>query len=53
MDLRENKLKTEHILMTKEIEDYMDRSIKQMHKALDELKFSFDEEINNVDGKII
>ncbi len=50
MDLRENKIKTEQILMTKEIEDYIEKSMKEMLKALEELRKSFNDELRNVDG---
>ena len=36
--------------MIKEIEDYIDISMRMMYKALDELKISFEDEIRNVDG---
>lgn len=34
----------------KEIEDFIEKNIYEMNKALEELKISFEDEINNVDG---
>jgi hypothetical protein len=39
--------------MLKEIENYIENNMKDMYKALEELKISFEEEIANVDGKNI
>ena len=38
-------------MMCKDIEDYIEKNMAEMHKALDELKASFEEELNNIDGK--
>ena len=38
-------------MMYKDIEDYIDRNMKEMHLALDELRISFEDEIKTVDGK--
>ncbi len=36
--------------MLKEIEDYIEKNMAEMHKALEELKISFEDEINSMDG---
>ena len=52
MELSENKLKTAQAIMTKEIEDFIEKNMDEMHKALEELRISFEEEIKSVDGKL-
>lgn len=37
-------------MMLKEIEDFIEKSMKEMHVALSDLKLSFEEEIESVDG---
>jgi hypothetical protein len=37
--------------MLKEIEDYIEKNMNEMHLALEELKISFEDEINSLDGK--
>ncbi len=37
-------------MMCRDIEEYIERNMAEMHKALDELKASFEEELNNIDG---
>jgi hypothetical protein len=36
-------------MMCKDIEEYIEKNMAEMHKALDELKSSFEEELNNID----
>ena len=36
--------------MLKEIEEYIEKNMGEMHKALEELKISFEDEINSMDG---
>ncbi len=36
--------------MLKEIEEYIEKNMAEMHKALEELKISFQDEINAMDG---
>ncbi len=36
--------------MLKEIEEYIEKNMAEMHKALEELKISFEDEINSMDG---
>ncbi len=38
-------------MMCKDIEEYIEKNMAEMHKALDELKASFEDELNNIDGK--
>ena len=40
-------------MMCRDIEEYIEKNMAEMHKALDELKGSFEEELNNIDGRII
>ena len=35
--------------MIQEIEDFIDKNINEMHKEINELKFSFEQEIKNID----
>lgn len=51
MKLSEKKVKKNQVLMMKEIEDYIEKNLNEMHMALEELKISFKEEIKCVDGK--
>ncbi len=44
---RESAIKS---MLLKDIEDYIEKNMKEMYKALDELKLSFEDELNNVDG---
>lgn len=37
--------------MLKEIEDYIEKNIDEMHRAVEELKISFEDEINSMDGR--
>lgn len=52
MTLSERKLKANQIIMMNEIEEFIEKNINDMHKALDELKISFEDEINNLDEKV-
>jgi len=36
--------------MLKEIEEYIEKNMAEMQKALEELKISFEDEINSMDG---
>ncbi len=47
-ELSEKKLESNQAIMMKEIEDYIDKNMNEMHKALEELKFSFEEEIKGL-----
>ena len=51
MKLSEQRLKSNQAFMMNEISDFIDKNMKEMYIALDELKISFEEEIKNVDGK--
>lgn len=51
MALSEQKVKNNQALMAKEIEDFIDKNMKQMYDALEELRASFEEEIRSIDGK--
>lgn len=42
---------SESYQMLKDIENFIEKNMTEMHKALQELKLSFEEEINSVDGK--
>lgn len=53
MELSEKKMKNTQIFMMKEIEDFIEKNMAEMHKALDELRVSFEDEIKCVDGKFI
>jgi hypothetical protein len=37
-------------MMLKDIEEFIEKNMNEMHKGLEELRFSFEEEINAVDG---
>jgi hypothetical protein len=37
--------------MLKKIEEYIEKNLEEMNKALEELKISFEDEINALDGK--
>jgi hypothetical protein len=50
MELSERKLMNSQTLMMKEIEDFLEKNMSQMHKDLEEVRISIQEEINNVDG---
>jgi hypothetical protein len=50
MELSERKMQTTQVLMTREIEDFIERHVKETQDALDELRISFEMEIKNVDG---
>ncbi len=39
-------------MMCKDIEEYIEKNMAEMHRALDELKGSFEEELNSIDGKM-
>jgi hypothetical protein len=38
-------------MMLRDIEEFIEKNMKEMHMALDELRLSFEEEIQDVDGK--
>ena len=40
-------------LMTNEIEDYVDKNMREMHKELEEIKYSFQESIKDAEGKFL
>ncbi len=50
MELSEKKVKSTQALMMKEIEDFIEKNMDEMHKALEELRISFEDEIKSVDG---
>jgi hypothetical protein len=50
MYLSEKKVKNQQLAMANEIEAFIEKNMCEMHKALDELKQSFEEEINSLDG---
>jgi hypothetical protein len=39
--------------MMREIEEYIEKNMAEMHKSLEELRISFEDEIKSVDGKLI
>lgn len=39
--------------MTNEIEDYVDKNMREMHKELEEIKYSFQESIKDAEGKFL
>jgi hypothetical protein len=51
MKLSEHKIKNNQTLMMKEISGYLEKHTKEMCSAIEELKYSFEEEMNSVDGK--
>jgi hypothetical protein len=51
MYLSEKKVKNQQMSMANEIEAFIEKNMMEMHKALDELRSSFEEEINSLDGK--
>ena len=50
--LSEKKLESNQAIMMKEIEDYIDKTMLEMHIALEELKLSFEDEIKGLGMKI-
>jgi hypothetical protein len=50
MYLSEKKVKCQQMTMANEIEAFVEKNMMEMHKALDELRSSFEEEINSLDG---
>ncbi len=50
--LSEKKLVSNQTIMMKDIEEYIDKNITEMHKALDELRLSFEDEIKGLGLKI-
>ncbi len=52
MELSEKKIKSTQIIMMKEIEDFIEKNMAEMHKALDELRISFEDEIKSVDEEV-
>lgn len=50
MELSEKKKKNNQVIMMKEIEDFIEKNMNEMHKALDELRISFEDEIEGVNG---
>ena len=50
MELSEKKYKNAQSTMMKEIEDFIEKNMDEMNKALEELRISFEDEINSVDG---
>jgi hypothetical protein len=51
MYLSEKKVKNQQLSMASEIEAFIEKNMEEMHKALEELRASFEEEINSLDGK--
>jgi hypothetical protein len=47
-ELSEKKFESSQAVKMKEIEDYIDKNMKEMHKALDELKLSFEDEMRGL-----
>jgi len=47
-ELSEKKLESNQLIIMKEIEDYIDKSMLEMHIALEELKVSFEDEIKGL-----
>jgi hypothetical protein len=50
MYLSERKVKSQQINMANEIEVFIEKNMMEMHKALEELRASFEEEIKSLDG---
>jgi hypothetical protein len=49
------KQQKDHVIqsmMLRDIEEYIEKNMREMHMALDELKLSFEEEISYVDGNL-
>jgi hypothetical protein len=53
MELSEKKAKSLQAIMMREIEEYIEKNMAEMHKSLEELRISFEDEIKSVDGKLI
>jgi hypothetical protein len=51
-ELSEKKFQSSQAIMMKEIEDYIDKSMSEMHMALEELRFSYEDELRGLDGII-
>jgi hypothetical protein len=51
LQLSEKKIQSSQSLMMNEIVDFISKNMNEMHKALDELKLSYEEEIKSVDGR--
>ncbi len=53
MELSEKKAKSLHLIMMREIDDYVEKNTAEMNKSLEELRISFEDEIKSVDGILI
>jgi hypothetical protein len=51
MYLSEKKLKTQQFTASQEIDAFVEKNTVEMLKALTELRMSYEEEINSLDGK--
>lgn len=47
-ELSEKKFESNTAIMMREIEDYTDKNIREMNKALEELKLSYEDEIKGL-----
>ncbi len=52
MELSEKKMESSQAFMMNEIEEFCEKNMNEMHKQVEEIKYSLEEEIKGVDGKL-
>lgn len=50
LEYSEKQAKISQLKMNDEIEDYIEKNIKEMNEAIDEIRFSYTEDMKDIDG---